>query len=183
MTPDQSNDKPSVAPVATPQATSPIPAATATPPPAPVLTAKESALKESALKESVLRARRESVFGSGVTIEGKIEGDADVRIGGKFKGDIQIKGHLSVEKGAHLTAKINAANISVSGEVTGNVISSGQVKLLETGQLTGDLKASTLTVAAGSRMRGHVEFGWSGAEVAKFVNGSAHENEKKRTDG
>jgi cytoskeletal protein CcmA (bactofilin family) len=70
----------------------------------------------------------------------------------------------------------------VSGEVNGNIVSSGQVKLLETGQLTGDLKASTLTVAAGSRMRGNVEFGWSGAEVAKFVNGSARENEKKRTD-
>ncbi|MGH7796322.1 MAG: bactofilin family protein [Candidatus Binatia bacterium] len=176
--PDQSNDKPSVAPVATLQVTSPTPAATPTPPPAPVLTARESTSRESAS-----RARRESVFGAGVTIEGKIEGDADVRIGGKFKGDIQIKGDLSVEKGAHLTAKINAANVTVSGEVNGNVSSSGQVKLLETGQLTGDLKASTLTVAAGSRMRGHVEFGWSGAEVAKFVNGSAHENEKKRTDG
>ncbi|HEY5543477.1 MAG TPA: polymer-forming cytoskeletal protein [Candidatus Binatia bacterium] len=181
MTPDQSNDKPSVAPVAIPQVT-PSPAATPTPPP-PVLTTRESILKESALKESVLRARRESVFGSGVTIEGKIEGDADVRIGGKFKGDIQIKGDLSVEKGAYLTAKINASNVTVSGEVNGNIVSSGQVKLLETGQLTGDLKASTLTVAAGSRMRGHVEFGWSGAEVAKFVNGSARENEKKRTDG
>lgn len=176
MTPDQSNDKPSMAPVASPQVT-PNPVATPTPPP-PVLTTRESILKES-----VSRSRRESVFGSGVTIEGKIEGDADVRIGGKFKGDIQIKGDLSVEKGAHLTAKINASNVTVSGEVNGNIVSNGQVKLLETGQLTGDLKASTLTVAAGSRMRGHVEFGWSGAEVAKFVNGSARENEKKRTDG
>jgi cytoskeletal protein CcmA (bactofilin family) len=118
-----------------------------------------------------------------VTIEGKIEGDADVRIAGKFKGDIQIKGDLSIEKGAHLTAKISAANVTLGGELNGNVVATGQVKLLESGQMTGDLKASTLTVAAGSRMRGHVEFGWSGAEVAKFVNGSAHENEKKRNDG
>lgn len=178
MTPDQSNDKPSMAPVANPQVI-PTPVAVPVPtPPPPVLTPRETILRES-----VSRSRRESVFGSGVTIEGKIEGDADVRIGGKFKGDIQIKGDLSVEKGANLTAKIHASNVTVSGEVNGNIVSSGQVKLLETGQLTGDLKASTLTVAAGSRMRGHVEFGWSGAEVAKFVNGGARENEKKRTDG
>jgi cytoskeletal protein CcmA (bactofilin family) len=120
--------------------------------------------------------RTESVFGAGVTIEGKIEGEASVRIAGKFKGDIHIKGDLSVEKGAHLTAKINAANVTIGGELNGNVVSSGQVKLLESAQLIGDLKANTLTVAAGSRMRGHVEFGWSSTEAAKFTNGRAHDD-------
>jgi len=33
-------------------------------------------------------------------------------------------------------------------------------------------------VVAGSRMRGHVEFGWSASEVAKFSNGHAQEKEK-----
>jgi len=133
--------------------------------------------------ESVRPQRGESVFGAGVTIEGKIEGDADVRIGGKFKGDIQVKGNLTIEKGAQLTAKINAANVTIGGQVEGNVVASAQVKLLESGQLVGDLKASTLTVAAGSRMRGHVEFGWSSMEPAKFVNGEAHASEKKRSEG
>ena len=32
--------------------------------------------------------------------------------------------------------------------------------LLQTGVLNGDLKAGSLTVAAGSRMRGRAEFGW-----------------------
>jgi cytoskeletal protein CcmA (bactofilin family) len=36
-----------------------------------------------------------------------------------------------------------------------------KVELLSTGVLNGDLKAGTLTVAAGSRMRGRVEFGWT----------------------
>ncbi|MGH7929775.1 MAG: bactofilin family protein, partial [Candidatus Binatia bacterium] len=105
-------------------------------------------------KESAAKDRRESVFGPGVTIEGKIEGDADLRISGKFKGDIQIKGDLTIEKGAHLTAKVNAATVILAGEVEGNIVASSQVRLLETGQLVGDLKATTLTVAAGSRMRG-----------------------------
>jgi len=127
--------------------------------------------------------RGESIFGAGVTIEGKIEGDADVRIAGKFKGEIQVKGDLNIEKGAHLTAKVSAANVTIGGELDGNVVASGQVKLLESGQLLGDLKASTLTVAAGSRMRGHVEFGWNASDVAKFVNGQARDNDKNRTGG
>ena len=121
-------------------------------------------------KESFARDRKESVFGPGVTIEGKIEGDADVRIGGNFKGDIHIKGDLNIEKGAHLTAKISAATVSIAGELEGNVVASTQVKLLESGQIIGDLKAATLTVVAGSRMRGNVEFGWSDAESAKIAN-------------
>jgi cytoskeletal protein CcmA (bactofilin family) len=32
--------------------------------------------------------------------------------------------------------------------------------LLANGVIVGDVKAASITVAAGSRMRGHVEFGW-----------------------
>jgi cytoskeletal protein CcmA (bactofilin family) len=136
-----------------------------------------------AVKESTSRDRRESVFGPGVTIEGKIEGEADLRIAGRFKGDIQIKGDLNIEKGAHLTAKIAAANVVVAGELEGNIVASSQVRLLESAQVIGDLKATTLTVDAGSRMRGHVEFGWSASETAKFLNGHLHTSEKDKAAG
>lgn len=156
------------------QTVQPIPTA------APVTSAPVTAIATP--KESAARDRRNSVFGPGVTIEGKIEGDADVHIAGKFKGEIHIKGDLSVEKGAHVTAKVDAANVTIGGEVDGNVVASAQVKLLEGGQLIGDLKAATLTVVAGSRMRGHVEFGWNATEAAKF-NGQAHEKEKAGVSG
>lgn len=120
-------------------------------------------------RETISRDRQESVFGAGVVIEGKIEGDGDVRIAGKFKGDIHIRGDLSIERGAHLTAKINADTVTIGGDLEGNVVANAQVKLLESGQLIGDLKASTLTVAAGSRMRGHVEFGWNESEATKIA--------------
>ena len=160
-TADENNEKPSVAPPAAPPQATTIPVA----------------------KESGSKMNRESVFGSGVTIEGRIEGDADVRIGGNFKGDIQIKGDLTVEKGAHLTAKIHASNVTLGGELDGNIVASGQVRLTESGQMVGDLRASTLTVAAGSRMRGHVEFGWSAVESAKFLNGQAQDTDKNRKGG
>ena len=159
-TPEESKEKSPAAPASPAQ-------------PTPILTPKEGTPKN----------RGESIFGAGVTIEGKIEGDADVRIAGKFKGEIQVKGDLNIEKGAHLAAKISAASVTIGGQIEGNVVASAQVKLLESGQLVGDLKANSLIVAAGSRMRGHVEFGWNPADVAKFVNGQAHENDKNRSGG
>jgi cytoskeletal protein CcmA (bactofilin family) len=41
------------------------------------------------------------------------------------------------------------------------------VELTSTGVLNGDLKAASLTVAAGSRMRGNVSFGWDDVAVAQ----------------
>ncbi len=126
-------------------------------------------------KESTPKEKHESVFAAGLTIEGKIEGDGDVRIGGQFKGDVHVKGDLNIEKGAHITGKIHADTVTVGGELEGNIVAGFQVRLLESGQLVGDLKATTLTVAAGSRMRGNVEFGWDGVEAGKVAIGKARE--------
>jgi cytoskeletal protein CcmA (bactofilin family) len=117
-------------------------------------------------RESLSKTGQESFFGSGVTIEGKLEGDVNVRIAGRFKGNIHIRGELNVERGAHIVAQIHADTIAIAGQLEGNVFATNQVKMLESGQLIGDLKAKTLIVAAGSRMRGHVEFGWSDVENA-----------------
>ena len=124
--------------------------------------------------------RQESVLGFGVTIEGKLEGNGDVRIGGKFKGEIQIKGNLIIQKGAHLTAKINAEAITIEGELEGTVVASGQLTLAESGQVIGDLKAKTLAVAAGSRMRGNVEFGWNDSETVRLSSVRSRDTGEER---
>jgi cytoskeletal protein CcmA (bactofilin family) len=103
---------------------------------------------------------RESVISADITIEGKIEGTGHVRLAGRFKGDVHIQGDLTIDSGAKLTGGVRANSVVVGGEVEGNIESASRVELLSTGMLNGDLKAGTLTVAAGSRMRGRVEFGW-----------------------
>jgi cytoskeletal protein CcmA (bactofilin family) len=105
-------------------------------------------------------AAKESLIAADVTIEGKIEGAGHVRIAGRFKGDVNVQGNVTIEQGAHVTGQIAAATIMVSGEVHGNVTASSRVELLETGIINGDVKAAVLTVAAGSRMRGNADFGW-----------------------
>ncbi|MGO4552057.1 polymer-forming cytoskeletal protein [Lysobacter sp. 2RAF19] len=102
----------------------------------------------------------ESVIAADITIEGKIHGTGHVRIAGQFKGDVNVEGDLTIEKGAKLTGGVKAQKIIIAGELDGNVEMAQRVELLETGVLNGDLKAQSFTVAAGSRMRGSVEFGW-----------------------
>jgi cytoskeletal protein CcmA (bactofilin family) len=113
------------------------------------------------------REVRESLIAADITIEGKIDGTGSVRLAGKFKGDVHIQGDLTVETGAKLTGSVRANCVAIAGEVEGNIESAARVEILESGVLNGDLKAGTLTVAAGSRMRGRVEFGWGDEPIAK----------------
>ncbi|MFO1408134.1 MAG: polymer-forming cytoskeletal protein [Steroidobacteraceae bacterium] len=103
---------------------------------------------------------KESLIAGDITIEGKIEGSGHVRIAGRFKGDVNVQGNVTIEQGAHVTGQVTAATVVVSGEVNGNIHATSRVELLETGVINGDVKASVLTVAAGSRMRGQADFGW-----------------------
>jgi cytoskeletal protein CcmA (bactofilin family) len=110
----------------------------------------------------------ESVIAANLTIEGKIEGSGNVRMAGRFKGDVRIDGNFNIEPGAHLTGQVLAAVVVVGGELQGNIESAKRVDVLEGGVIVGDVKAGSITVAAGSRMRGHVEFGWDDEKLKKL---------------
>jgi cytoskeletal protein CcmA (bactofilin family) len=113
----------------------------------------------------------ESVIAANLTIEGKIEGTGNVKIAGRFKGDVRIDGNFSIEPGAHLTGQVLAGIVVVGGELQGNIESAKRVDVLEGGVIVGDVKAGSITVAAGSRMRGHVEFGWAEEKPFKATTG------------
>ena len=150
-----------------------------TPMPAPE--ARESARFEAPSKPelvpspaaaAVVRAdtdlpRKESLIASDITIEGKIEGGGSVRIAGKFKGDVNVQGDLTIEAGAKLTGGVRADKVTIAGELEGNVEEASRVDLLQTGVVIGDLKAGSLTVATGARMRGQAEFGWDDGKGSK----------------
>lgn len=123
-------------------------------------------------------AAKESLIAADLAIEGKIEGAGNVRIAGKFKGDVNVQGDLTIEKGAKLNGGVRAKKVVVAGELEGNIESASRVELLDTGTLDGDLKAGSLTVTAGSRIRGHVECGWGDKEAPKS-NGKADKAERE----
>lgn len=117
--------------------------------------------------EPALRPRpkdgKETVIAAGLTIDGKIEGTGHVRMAGRFKGDVNVDGDLTIEPGAKITGSVRASTVTIAGDLEGNIEGASRVELLASGVLNGDLKAGSLTVASGSRMRGNVSFGWDEA--------------------
>lgn len=139
-----------------------VPAADFAPLASPPLGMRPGATGTAAQPQATAKpAAKESVIAADLTIEGKIEGTGHVRIAGRFKGDVNVQGDLTIEKGAKLSGGVRASKVNVGGELEGNIESASRVELFESGAISGDLKADTLIVAAGSRIRGHVECGWA----------------------
>ena len=118
---------------------------------------------------------KESLIADDVTIEGKIEGGGSVRLAGKFKGDVNVQGDLTIDAGAKLTGSVRADKVTIAGELEGNVEEASRIDLLQTGVVIGDLKARSLAVAVGATMRGKAEFGGDDGEGPKIGrNGVGH---------
>lgn len=150
-----------------------------TPPPADAGIKREPEptpdIAPQAARRAIARDVKESVIAAELTITGKIVGSGHVRIAGRFEGDVHIEGNLTIEQGAKLTGGIRAESVAIAGEIEGNIDGAERVELLSTGVINGDLKAGTLTVAAGSKMRGRAEFGWGeNAATAPLTLGSRH---------
>ena len=146
------------------------------PPPKPELApapAPLAAAPAAAPRVNAAPTRKESLIASDITIEGKIEGGGSVRIAGKFKGDVNVQGDLTIEPGAKLTGAVRADRVTIAGELEGNVEEASLVELQQSGVVQGDVKAGSLTVAAGARLRGQAEFGWDekGGRGGKHGNG------------
>jgi cytoskeletal protein CcmA (bactofilin family) len=140
---------PRPAPAPTPEPTrfdAPAPSPAAVPAPAPMSRADSM--------------RKESLIAADITIEGKIEGSGNVRIAGKFKGDVNVQGDLTIEAGAKLTGGVRADKVTIAGELEGNIEQASRCDLQSGGSVVGDIKAGSLTVAAGARMKGQAHFGW-----------------------
>ncbi len=146
------NEPSSTTTSATAAATTPVakdPAPQMSAPPAPTPPPKVSASKE------------ESLVASGITIEGKISGKGSVRVAGKFKGDILVDGDLHIDPSASVEGQVQAGEITINGTLQGNIANAKHVELKQGGTVTGDIKAGSLSVTAGARMRGNVDFGFS----------------------
>lgn len=97
-----------------------------------------------------------SFLGQTVRLQGKMAGEDDVTIEGRFKGEIELKRNLLVGIEGYIEADIHAANVTVAGHVTGSVTADARVKILDSGVMDGTLNSPKIIIADGGQLRGHV---------------------------
>src|SRR5689334_21738499 len=89
-------------------------------------------------------------------LQGRLEIQGDLKVGGTVEGDLKASGDVTVDAGATVQAAIEGANVSVRGQVTGNVTAKRRLTLAGTGRLNGDVRVGRLTVEDGATLNGNV---------------------------
>ena len=99
-----------------------------------------------------------SRMGSTAKLKGEWICDEEVIIQGNIQGKIDCGNHsLHIEKGATVKADIKGKNITIRGNVTGNVTASGKILIGKEARITGDLTAPQISIQEGAKFKGTVK--------------------------
>src|SRR3954464_14992245 len=90
-----------------------------------------------------------TLLGKGSEFEGKLTFEGQVRIDGKFTGQIHTKDTLVIGEGARVSAEINAGTVIVNGIVEGNIRATQTIELDQPGRVKGSLETPSLAMDRG----------------------------------
>jgi cytoskeletal protein CcmA (bactofilin family) len=90
-----------------------------------------------------------TLLGKGSEFEGKLTFEGQVRIDGRFSGQIFTKDVLVVGEGARVQAEVNAGTVIIHGTVEGNVRAAQLIELHAPGRVKGNLESPALTMDRG----------------------------------
>lgn len=90
-----------------------------------------------------------TILGKGSEFEGKLTFEGQVRIDGKFSGQVFTKDSLVIGEGAKVNAEINAGTVIVNGAVEGNIRATQLIELHQPGRVRGNLEAPSVSMDRG----------------------------------
>ena len=95
-----------------------------------------------------------SLVSKNVRIEGEIQGPENLHVEGYIKGAVVLSGNIFVGNTGIVEADLEAKNIVIQGEVTGNVKAHQQLEIHPSGKLIGDCTASSIDIKEGAVFEG-----------------------------
>ena len=97
-------------------------------------------------------------LGPSIHFEGKLSGDEDLLVEGRFRGEIQVPEHqVTVGGDGRVEGEVRASAIVVEGEVRGNLTASQQVLVRASGRVHGDIRAPRVALDQGCRFKGAID--------------------------
>nr|WP_211193962.1 polymer-forming cytoskeletal protein [Pyxidicoccus fallax] len=98
-----------------------------------------------------------TLLGKGSEFEGKLTFEGQVRIDGKFNGQIITKDVLVIGDGARVQAEIQAGTVIINGQVEGNVKATQIIELKTPGRVKGNLETPSLSMDRGVIFEGSLK--------------------------
>ena len=126
-----------------------------------------------------------SLLSRNVNIDGEIRGEENLHIDGRINGAVKINGDILIGSSGVVEAEIEANNVVIQGQVTGNVLARQQLEIQSSGRLFGDCSARSIDIKEGAMFEGRSKMlrssgvsGGSGVSVSAVAKEPAKANLK-----
>jgi cytoskeletal protein CcmA (bactofilin family) len=95
----------------------------------------------------------------GTSIDGEIKSDSNLRIDGRVKGTINVRGRLIVGQTGVIEGEVHCQSSDIEGTVTGKVNCQDLLSLKATAKLQGDINTKKLAIEPGAVFTGNCSMG------------------------
>jgi cytoskeletal protein CcmA (bactofilin family) len=116
----------------------------------------------------------ESLIGEHTTFEGTLKTEGSVRLLGTIQGEIESKSTIIVEDKARVTARLTAQQVTIAGQVDGQIYCDGRVEIRPTGRVTGEINAGALIVQEGAYFEGSSKMATAASAGAARSSSDSH---------
>jgi cytoskeletal protein CcmA (bactofilin family) len=117
-----------------------------------------------------------TLLGKGSEFEGKLTFEGQVRIDGKYSGQISTKDVLVVGESAKVSAEISAGTVIINGTVEGTIRATTMVELHPPARVRGTIESPALSMEKGVIFEGQTKMEGLGQGKATPVAGAAPAN-------
>lgn len=101
-----------------------------------------------------LRGRGPSIISAGTSTSGTLRSEDPLYIEGSFEGEIIASGDVTIARGAHLNARIQAIRLTVAGTLEGTVACTDRIEVVDTGVVNAEILSPTFVVHDGATING-----------------------------
>jgi cytoskeletal protein CcmA (bactofilin family) len=98
-----------------------------------------------------------TLLGKGSEFEGKLSFEGQVRIDGKYSGQISTRDVLVIGEGAKVAAEISAGTVIINGQVEGNIKATTMVELHPPARVKGSIETPALSMDKGVIFEGQMK--------------------------
>lgn len=119
-------------------------------------------------KRPVPLDRVEVSVGPTANIHGDLVCDGIVKIDGVYRGSIKTVSNVIISEKGRVDAKIEAQNVSVSGQAKGSILANGRLEILSTGRVWADVTVSSFLLDDGGKLHGALKMIGTETEPESF---------------
>jgi cytoskeletal protein CcmA (bactofilin family) len=119
-----------------------------------------------------------SVIPEGVIVSGKMEGNTNILINGKFKGDLLLNGVILVGENGEIEGEVRAKVVAIDGKLDGHVFATQKVEIGASARVKADVHCPVFVMAEQAVFEGSI-FSESGGELQPII---FQEKRERRVD-